>query len=476
MSGDRWSGLPAIPLRGTAGTLTGTADMRGTVLLHTGTPSSDTRRGPRRRMARVLGAVVLPVVVALPATASAATLMQIFESALASDSEFLVAGAANRAAQEIRSQAKAGLLPIASVTLNANANERHRTRVDFESYGIVLNLEQPIYRRDRRIALHQADSRIARADALYAAARQELMMRVSRRYFDVLEAEDELSFARATLEAFEQQLTQSRQRFEVGLTAITDVEEAKAGFDLARAQLIAAENALDTTREALRETSGEYHEALAPLGRMPLVTPEPADIDKWTETALGQNLRLLASRHDAETARREIERVRAGHYPALDAVGSHRRSDRISGNGETASTIVGLRLNLSLYAGGSVLSQTRESRHRYQQALDELERERRRTQRETREAYLGVNSGISQVTALEQAVRSNETAAEAVEAGFQVGTRTSVDVLNAQRELFRARRDFARERYTYIRNVLRLKGAAGTLSEDDLRQVSAWLE
>ena len=446
---------------------------------NTNTSSSDARRGLCRRTARVLGAIVLPVVVALPATAPAATLMQIFELALTSDSEFLAAGAANRAAQEIRPQAKAGLLPNASVMVdanwNANRNENVRTR-DFGTYGIVLSAAQPIYRRDRRIALDQADSRIARADALYAAALQDLMMRVSQRYFDVLEAEDELSFARATLEAFEQQLMQSRQRFEVGLTAITDVEEAKAGFDLARAQLIAAENSLDTAREALRETSGEYHEALAPLGRMPLVTPEPADIDKWTETALGQNLRLLASRHDAETARREIERIRAGHYPALDAVGSHRRTDRISGGGETASTIIGLRLNLSLYAGGSVLSQTRESRHRYQQALDELERERRRTQRETREAYLGVNSGISQVTALEQAVRSNETAADAVEAGFQVGTRTSVDVLNAQRDLFRARRDLARERYTYIRNVLRLKRAAGTLSEDDLRQASAWLE
>ena len=433
-------------------------------------------RGLRRRTARALRAVALPVAVALPAPVPAETLMQIMELALANDSEFLAAGAANRAAQEIRPQARAGLLPNAGVRLDANRNEGHRTHRISRTWSIVLSVEQPIYRRDRLIALEQADSRISQADALYAAARQDLMMRVSQRYFDVLEAEDELSFAQATLEAFEQQLRQSRQRFEVGLTAITDVEEAKAGFDLSRSQLIAAENALDTAREALRETSGEYPEALAPLGRMPLVTPEPADIDEWTETALGQNLRLLASRHNAETARREIERVRAGHDPTLDAVGSHRRNDRVSGVGETASTIIGLRLNLSLYAGESVLSRTRESRHRYQQALDELERERRRPQRETRDAYLGIESGISQVAALEQAVRSSKAAADAVEAGFQVGTRTSVDVLNAQRDLFRARRDFSRERYAYIRNVLQLKRAAGTLSEDDLRQVSTWLE
>ena len=423
-------------------------------------------------MAQALGAGML--LVATPAPAET-TLLQVFERALASDSEFLATGAANRAAQELRPQARAGLLPSASVRLDTNWNEPHQIP-GFRSYGIVLNVEQPIYRRDRRIALRQADSRIAQADALYAAARQDLMVRVSRRYFDVLEAEDELSFARATLEAFEQQLMQSQQRFDVGLTAITDVEEAKAGFDLARAQLIAAENALDTAREALRETSGEYHEALVPLGEMPLVTPEPADIDKWTETALAQNLRLLAARHDTETARREIERAQAGHYPALDAVGSHRRNDKRSGGGTLGSTSIGLRLNFPLYAGGAVLSRTRESRHRYRQALDELERERRRAQRETRDAYLGINSGISRVTALEQAVRSGEAAAGAVEAGFQVGTRTSVDVLNAQGDLFRARRDLAGARYTYIRNVLRLKHAAGTLSEDDLRQVSAWLE
>ena len=425
-------------------------------------------------MAQALGAAGL-LLVATPAAPAGTTLLQVYERALASDSEFLAAGAANRAAQELRPQARAGLLPSVGVRVDANRNERPRSR-SFDTYGIVLNVQQPIHRRDRRVALRQADSRIARADALYAAAGQDLMVRVSQRYFGVLEAEDELSFAQATLEAFQQQLMQSRQRFEVGLTAITDVEEAKAGFDLARAQLIAAENALDTAREALRETSGEYQEDLASLGEMPLVTPEPADIDKWTETALAQNLRLVAAGHNAETARREIERVRAGHFPTLDAVGSHSRNDRISGGGETSSTSIGLRLNLPFYAGGAVLSRTRESRHRYRQALDELERERRRAQRETRDAYLGINSGISRVTALEQAVRSSEAAAGAVEAGFQVGTRTSVDVLDAQRELYRARRDLAGARYNYIRDVLRLKRAAGILSEDDVRQVSAWLE
>ena len=425
------------------------------------------------RLARALGAGAL--LMATSSVALAENLHDVFKFALTSDPEFLATGSDYRAALEIRPQALAGLLPNARLSFNTHWNERQRRR-DYRSDTLVLDVEHPIYRRDRRIAVEQTDSRIARADALYAAARQDLMVRVAERYFRVLEADDELSFARATLEAFEQQLAQSRQRFEVGLIAITDVEEAKAGFDLSRAQLIAAENALDIAREALRETTGEYQERLAPLGDLHLAMPEPADIDKWTEIALERNLRLLAARHDTETARREIERIQAGHSPTLDAVGSFGLNDSESDvAGATRRANIGLRLSLPLYSGGSVLSRTRESRHRYQRTLDLLERERRSAQRETRDAYLGVNSGISRVHALEQAVRSSETAAEAIEAGFQVGTRTSVDVLDAQRDRFRARRDLSEARYSYILNVLRLKRAAGILSEDDLQLISIWL-
>ena len=425
------------------------------------------------RVARNLGAGAL--LVAMWSAASAANLLEVFESALTSDPEFLVSAAERRAAREFRPQALAELQPRVHLSFDTRWNERQQ-RGDYRSDRLVLDVQQPIYRRDRNIAVDQADSRIAGAEALHAAARQDLMVRVAERYFRVLEAGDELSFARATLEAFEQQLAQSRQRFQVGLIAITDVEEAKAGFDLSRAQLIAAENALDIAREALRETTGEYHQTLATLGEMELVMPEPADIDQWTMISLEQNLRMLAARHDTETAHREIDRVLAGHSPTIDAVGSFGLNDSESGVfGETRSTNFGVRLNLPIFSGGSILSRTRESRHRYQRALDVLERERRRAQRETRDAYLGVNSGISRVHALEQAVRSSQTAAEAIEAGFQVGTRTSVDVLDAQRDLFRARRDLSEARYGYILDVLRLKRAAGVLSEDDLRLVSTWL-
>jgi outer membrane protein len=426
-----------------------------------------------RRLARAFGAGA--VLVAASAAALAEDLVEVFELALTSDPEFLASGAAHRAAQEVLPQALAELQPRVRATFDTKWNERQRSG-DYRSESLTLSIDHPVYRRDRSIAVDQADSRIARADALYAAARQDLLVRVAERYFGVLEAEDELGFAQATLEAFEQQLAQSRQRFEVGLIAITDVEEAKAGFDLSRAQLIAAENALDIAREALRETTGEYHPALAPLGNMQLVMPEPADIDKWTRISLERNLRLLAARHDTNTARKEIDRIQAGHSPTIDAVGSLGFNDSESGAfGETRRANVGVRLNLPIYSGGSILSRTRESEHRYQRALEALEHERRRTQRETRDAYLGIDSGISRVQALEQAVRSSRTAAEAIEAGFQVGTRTSVDVLDAQRDLFRARRDLSEARYRYVLDVLRLKRAAGVLSEEDLQIVSIWL-
>ena len=427
-----------------------------------------------RRLARAFGAGA--VLVAASAAAPAEDLVEVFELALTSDPEFLASGADHRASQEARPQALAELRPRARAALDTRWNERQRSG-DYRSESLILSIEHPVYRRDRRIAVDQADSRIARADALYAAARQDLAVRVAGRYFGVLEAEDELGFAQATLEAFEQQLAQSRQRFEVGLIAITDVEEAKAGFDLSRAQLIAAQNALDIARESLRETTGAYQERLAPLRETHLVMPEPADIDQWTAIALEQNLRLVAAKHDTETARREIERIQAGHAPTLDAFGSIGLNDGDSGGAlrETWRADVGLRLSLPLYTGGSILSRTRESRHRYQRSLELLELERRRAQRETRDAYLGVDSGISRVQALEQAVRSSLTAAEAIEAGFQVGTRTSVDVLDAQRDLFRARRDLSEARYRYVLDVLRLKRAAGTLSEEDLRIVSIWL-
>ncbi len=436
--------------------------------------------------------LVLLVLIGMHASVvnAATTLVEMFDISLEADPEYQSAVAANLAAQELSPQARSFLLP----NLSAGGAVRHNYAdvrksgtgptgtTDWGDQQADISLTQPVYHRDLWIQLEQASLRTQQANAEFAFARQELMVRVSERYFDVLRARDQLAFAEAALEAFGQQLKQAQQRFEVGLIAITDVEEAQAGFDLATADVIAAENDLDNAREALREVAGLYTTDLASLGEaMPLVRPEPADINQWTETALRQNLQITAARHASANAKEEIDRIESGHYPTLDLVGRTQYFNSDGGIGGIATsnrTIdgqVGLELNIPIYEGGLVVSQTRESRHLYQQSLDDLERQRRAVQRQARAAYLNLESEISRIKALTQAVKSTVSAKEAVDAGFQVGTRTSVDVLNAERRVFEARRDLAFSRYDYVINRLTLKQAAGTLSETDIERVNSWL-
>lgn len=426
-------------------------------------------------------------------TAQVVDLMKVYELAVSNDPSFLSSGAENRAAQESPTIARADLLPVITGDLSSayNITETKSQSAAFATTGALTNkfnthdynirLTQPLYRKDRWIALDQSRVEVEQADATFAFERQALMLRSAQRYFDVLRAADTLTFTLAERDAFGQQLEQSQQRFEVGLIAITDVEEAKAGFDLARAEVIQAEDALDNAREALREISGEYHDSVATLGTtMPLEMPEPNDIDKWTEVALQQNLQLAGQRYAADRSRMEIQRIEAGHLPTLDLVGLHGRNVA-NGNSSSRSradvinNVVTIQLNVPIYSGGATVARTRQSRHLYQRDINEVERVRRSVQRQTRDSFLGVRSGISRVNALAQAVKSNEAAANAIEAGFQVGTRTTVDVLNAKRDLFRAKRDFAESRYLYVIDILTLKQAAGTLQEDDLRLVDSWL-
>ena len=421
---------------------------------------------------------------------AATTLVELFDISLETDPEYQGAVATNLAAQELSPQARSFLLP----NLSAGGDVRHNYAdvrrsgtgptgsTDWGDQRADITLTQPVYHRDLWIQLEQASLRTQQANAEFAFARQELMLRVAERYFDVLGGRDTLAFAEAALEAFGQQLKQAQQRFEVGLIAITDVEEAQSGFDLATADVIKAENDVDNFREALREVTGLYTTDLASLGEaMPLVSPDPADINQWTETALRQNLQIMAARHASANAKEEIDRIASGHYPTLDLVGrtQYFNSDGGIGGIATGSRVIdgqiGLELNIPIYQGGLVVSQTRESRHIYQQSLDDLERRRRAVQRQARAAYLNLGSNISRVKAFIQAVKSTKSAREAIDAGFQVGTRTSVDVLNAERRVFQALSELAVERYDYIINRLTLKQAAGTLSETDMEQVNSWL-
>lgn len=423
---------------------------------------------------------------AFAAPAHAEDLLDVYRLAQENDAQLKGAEAARLAVLESKPQSEALLLPTISANANTTANRLDISQpgsaagvTHFNSNGYSLTLTQPVYHRDTYVQLRQADARIAQAEATYSAAEQELMTRVATAYFDVLAAQDNLTFALAEKKAIGQQLEQSQQRFDVGLVAITDVQETQARYDSAVAQEIDAERRLASAHEAIREITAQPHGGLIPLqAEIPLITPEPQDIQQWADTALRQNLLISAAQYGTEIALEEIERQRAGHYPSVDIVGNRIFAE--SGGGrfggsETLGDTLTLQLNVPLYQGGLINSRTREAHARHNQALATLEQQQRSVLRQTRDAYLSVAANISRVQALRQAVTSNHTALESTKAGLEVGTRTEVDVLDAQRELFRTERDHARARYDYILQTLRLKQSAGTLSPADLTHINTWL-
>lgn len=350
--------------------------------------------------------------------------------------------------------------------------------ISFYTTQYRLNLSQPVLHYDRYMRLKQADKRLRQAQYELDSSGQALIVRVSQRYFDVLAAQDNREFARAEKQSLQGQLNQAQQRFEVGLIAITDVQEAQAGYDRAVANEILADNQLENANEALREVTGTYHGDLAVLGdNLPLTTPEPNSIESWTETAVAQNLQLAAALMAAEIAQDDIKVEYAGHYPTIDVTGGHGFNSQGGRFGQTDITQsdIGVELNIPLYSGGLVSSRTRAAEHAHQGALERLEQTKRAVYRQTREAYLGIVTQIGAVKALRQAVVSSATALDSTRAGFEVGTRTAVDVVTAERGLSQAKRDYARARYDYVLDVLRLKEAAGTLGPDDLAVANGWL-
>ena len=438
---------------------------------------------------------ILILYVCVTSLAYPADLLEIYRLALANDPQFQQVAANKRAVLEERPQALAALLPAVSLSADVSGSSSERTgsnsvgfgsggsivnlsRSNSDSSGYSLSLSQPVFRSDRYLRLKQADSSIKQADAELSAAEINLAIRVSEAYFNALAAMDNLSFAEAEKRSLSQQLEQARQRFEVGLTAVTDVQEAQAGYDRAVADEIRSINEIDNAREALREITGEYITELDGLSdSMPMLTPDPASIDSWSDTAIRENLNVIATIHSVDIAREEIRVQRSGHLPTVDlsARRSYSKSDT-SGDSENTSSSIGLQLNVPIYSGGAVSSRVRASRERLDQELERLEQARRQAHREVRQAYLGIMSGISQIKALEQAVISSEVALEATRAGFEVGTRTAVDVVTSERATFQTRRDLSRARYDYIVNTLNLKQAAGLLTVDDIEGLNEWLE
>jgi outer membrane protein len=429
--------------------------------------------------------VALAITLALGMHAvSAEDLLAVYQVATANDPNLRAAQATRDANLEARPLAQSQLLPYVAIVGDGFYNNRDvkssnfgSYRDDFPSGNIGVQLTQPLYRKDLLIQREQADDQVARAYVDYTTAEQDLIVRVTEAYFDVLAAEDTLTFSEANLKAIGRQLDQARQRFDVGLIAITDVDEAKARYDQSRAELIVAQNDLDDAKESLAEITGQPTGKLAELEPgVVLRPPNPASLDEWTAMALGTNPGIISAKYDAEIAKKEIERQDAGDSPAVDLVGSYNvaRTDARFGS-DVDDALVGLQLSLPLYTGGGVAAATRQARYQYQAAQEVLEQRRRAVQTQVRNAYRGALATMSRVEALEAAVVSATSALEATEAGFEVGTRTLVDVLNRQSELFRARRDLAITRYAYILNLLSLRQAAGTLSYEDVERANTWL-
>jgi outer membrane protein len=412
--------------------------------------------------------------------------LAIYELALQNDPQLRAAEEQLNSARQTENIAKAQLRPTIGLGAAYDYSDRDikESRLPleddtFSDVALGLNLTMPLYRREFLIQLEQADSTIAQAEAQYAAAQIDLMVRSTSAYFLVLAAEDDLRVAKSETEATGRQLEQAQQRFDVGLIAITDVHEAKAAFDGARATEIAAENNLDNAWEALFEIIGPGPKTqLAILGDgLELLPPRPNDLKEWSNTAQQQNFEIIANQSNLETIRQEIEVRRSGHYPSLDLVGGY-DMNRSTSDATTEANVarIGLELSVPLYTGGLVTAQTEQAWANFRAAQQQLDQTRRAVNRTVRDAFRGVLSSISRVHALKAATVSAKSALESTEAGYEVGTRTIVDVLNVQRNLFSSQRDYLGSRYEYILNGLALKSATGNLTVEDLQRVNGWLE
>lgn len=455
-------------------------------------------------MKKVISISILIVLLAatLPATSDAASLLEIYQQALQSDPRIHEAEARRLASLEATPQARGVLLPqigfsgdwtrseFAGNSVGQNADGsigNFLSEIDTEQTRWQFNLQQTLFRWDQIVNLRRADKTVARAEADREAAQQDLIVRVTQTYFDVLAAEDRLTARHANRNAIARQLEQAKQRFDVGLIAITDVQESQAAYDLAVADEIAAKRNLATSREFMREITGEYVDELAAPGEdMPLRSPSPTSEIGWVDLALTQNLALVSSRIDEQLARDEISFRKNGHYPTIDLVANTGRSNttqtRTVNQGvpfdspsDGRNDSIGLQFSVPIFAGGRVNSRVREAIYLHRASRENLHRVTRETERATRDAYLGVLAEISRVNALQRAVESNETALEATQAGFEVGTRTIVDVLNAQFNLYSSITQFYQSRYDYLLNVMRLKQAAGSLQIQDLEALEPFL-
>jgi len=440
---------------------------------------------------RALAVLLLAAIAAAGAPAGAADLLEVYRAAQTSDAVYAGARATWAAGQEKLPQGRSGLLPSATLSASTQLNDRDfrsrdpsiaNTSSRFNSNALSLSITQPLYRPQNLTVYEQAKTQVAQSDAVFALSAQDLILRVAQAYFDVLLAQNTVELAAAQLTAIGQQLEQAKRNFEVGTATITDTHDAQARYDLTVSGEIAAKNDLEVKKRALSQIMGRTAPPLSSVGaRFTLVDPEPNNMEAWVKDAFSANLQIVVSQAGLDFATQEVERNRAAHRPTVDAFATYSdTSGGVSGVGisptDSTTRVIGVQLAIPIYQGGLTTSRVREALANEEKARQDLENARRSADFSTRQAFLGVTSGIAQVKALGAALVSSQSSLDSTRLGQEVGVRTQVDVLNAQQLLFQTRRDRAQSVYNYLMSLLRLKAAVGKLSEDDLAAVNNWLD
>ncbi len=446
--------------------------------------------------------LTMAVLLSAPPSIFAVDLVGVHDLAVKNDPQLRAAAYRRDATGENKRQAWSNLLP----TLSAGATRSYgnsktdvaeteftdpfTTTSDIDTQTYRFDLRQSLYAQSNYEQLDVARGQVSQADAIYNIAYQDFLVRVAGAYFGVLTAQDGVIFAEAEEKALKRQFEQAEQRFEVGLTAVTDVHEARASYDNARARAIVSRNSLADAKEVIYELTRQYFDDIDPLQDvLPLVKPLPESPAEWVDIAMQYNPAVVAALEGVNIADATVRLRRSGHIPTLDLVGSisqfQNNKQTIRGFfGDILTTTevvaddkrIGLQLNVPIYQGGVVSSRTRQARYTLNAVSEDLDRQQRAVVRQTNNAYRAVIAGIEQVGAFGQAMISAESALEATQAGFEVGTRTIVDVLIAQQRYFQAQRDNSNARHTYIVDHLRLKAAAGVLMEEDLQKVNTILK
>ncbi|MDP0590214.1 MAG: TolC family outer membrane protein [Candidatus Endonucleobacter bathymodioli] len=438
--------------------------------------------------------VLCCTVIDLQASVAQHNLLYVYDLAVKHDAQIAEAKARMHATLENTSQGRAALLPSLNLSANTQFN-KVVTDVDggsdekgnYNSHGWSATLKQPLFNLERWFNYRQTTAVSDKVKSQFAAEQQDLILRVCEAYFNILRAEDSQITSKSEEKAVKQQLDQAQERYDVGLTAKTDVHEAQAEYDNSRVARILTDNQVSVSYENLRTIIDTMLNDIGKLKKsMPILAPTPAMIEDWVNNAVANNLNLQAARGDIVAAEENLRAKRSGHAPTVDAFASYNHTSTESGkarknmNGGVASgrghsTVVGLNLNMPIFSGGATISLVREANYLVEQSQQRFDMLLRETSSKTRNFFNTVNSDIERVEARKQGILSSESALKASQSGYEIGTRNITDVLESQKKLYTARRDYLNARYDFIINTLRLKQLTGTLSPDDINSLSGWI-